>query len=207
METQEHWKIDVERSTLGFGLHHKLLGEIAGQFRCWGGQVLIDEANPRRGAARIWVELSSIDTGSPNRDDAILRTELFDQRWEPALDFDGERLEIDGSDRLTLVGWLGLRAYRKEISVVVDTYAMKIDPAGTPRFVCTARASIDRKALGLHKKWGVGHWLSDQLLGETITIVARVEATLESPVAASPPVTLAALRSWVGPGAPHSAFA
>ena len=64
MATQQVWKIDVERSALQFSLRHKLLGEIAGQFRCWGGQVRIDPENPRKADVRIWVELSSIDTGS-----------------------------------------------------------------------------------------------------------------------------------------------
>lgn len=198
MDTQERWKIDVDRSTLRFSLSHKLLGEISGQFRCWGGQVLIDRVQHQRTAVRIWVDLSSIDTGSCKRDEEILRTELFDQRCEPAMEFDGERLDVDASDRLTLVGWLGIRALRKEISVVVDGYEMKVDASGTPRFVCTARASIARRAFGLRKNWNIGHWLSDQLLGETIDIVARVEATLENGATASPPVTLTALRSWAG---------
>ena len=201
MEIQEQWKIDVERSTLRFGLRHKLLGEIGGQLRCWGGRVMIDEANPRKAAVRIWADISSIDTGSRNQDDAILHTELFDQRSEPALEFDGERLEVDDANRLTLTGWLCLHTFRKKIPVVVDAYTLEIDASGRPRFVCSARASIDRKALGLHKQRGVGHWLSDQLLAETIDIVAHVEATLEDGVDASPPMTLTALRSWIGPRA------
>ena len=68
---------------------------LIGKFHCWGGQLRIDSADPRKTEVRIWVELPSIDTGSPARDNEILRTELLDQREEPALEFEGERLEID----------------------------------------------------------------------------------------------------------------
>jgi polyisoprenoid-binding protein YceI len=207
MDSQEHWKIDVDCSTLQFSVRHKLLGEIRGQFRCWGGQLRLDGANPQKAAVRIWVELSSIDTGSRSRDDEILRTDLFDQRWEPALEFDGERLEIDASDHLALVGWLGLHSVRKKIRVAVDAYALEVGALKSPRFACSARASIDRRALGLGRTPGVGHWLSDQLLGDTIDIMARVEAALENPVAASRPATLAALRSWACPHAPLASLA
>ena len=204
MAIQELWKIDVEQSALQFSLRHKLLGEIAGQFRCWGGQVRIDMENPRRANLRIWVELSSIDTGSPSRDDAILRTEVFDQRDEPALEFDGERLEMDASDRLTVVGWLGLHAFRKEISVALEDCSLSDGASESPRFVCTARASVDRGALGLRKKRGIDHWLSDKLLADTIGITAHIEAILQSSVASSSPLTLGALRSWAGSRAPHA---
>lgn len=176
MATQELWTIDVDRSALRFSLRHKLLGEIGGQFRCWGGQLRIDSANPRAAEVRIWVELSSIDTGSAGLDEQILRTELFDQRQEPALEFDGERLEIDASDHFTLVGWLGLHAFRKEISVAVEDCALEISTSASPRFVCTARASVERKALGLRRKRGLDHWLSEQLLGDTIDVAAHIEA-------------------------------
>ncbi len=207
MDREEVWKIDVDHSTLQFSVHHKLLGEISGQFRCWGGHVRLDGANPQKAAVRIWVEVSSIDTGSRSRDDEILRADLFDQRWEPALEFDGEGLEIDASDHLALVGWLGLNSYRKRICVAVDAYALEVRGSKAPRFVCSARARIDRRALGLRRTLSVGHWLHDQLLGDTIEIGAHVEATLENPVAASRPATLAALRSCARPRTPLASVA
>jgi polyisoprenoid-binding protein YceI len=176
MQVNELWRIDPERSTLRFSLRHALLGEIGGQFGCWGGQVRLDGATSPAAATRVWVELSSIDTGSLKRDDEILRTELFENAWEPALEFDGQRLEIDASGHVKLIGWLGLRSRRTEVSINLDGYAVDVDASGIPRFTCAATASISRRALGLHKKRDVGHWLSDQFLAENIDIVAHVEA-------------------------------
>jgi polyisoprenoid-binding protein YceI len=179
MDRLESWKIDAERSTLRFRVPHTLLGEIEGQFTCWGGRVRVDPADLGRSRVRIWVELSSISTGSHRRDEEILTTELFDQRWEPALDFDAESVEIDPAERITLPGWLNLRAFRKRLVVTIESPTMELDPSGAPRFVCTARASIDRQALGLQRPKNVGAWLNDQLVGESIEILAHAEAVRE----------------------------
>jgi polyisoprenoid-binding protein YceI len=183
METRERWKIDVDRSTLTFSIRHAALGQINGEFRCWGGDVRIDPARPGNAVVRIWVELSSLDTGSRRRDRAILRTKLFDQPWEPALEFDGERLEFPAPDRMTVIGWLGLRCLRKRIAVDLTPRPLEIDRSGSRRFVCTATASVDRRALGLKKPPGVHKWLSDHLVGDTIEVLAHVEATEELPLA------------------------
>jgi polyisoprenoid-binding protein YceI len=183
METHEFWKIDAERSTLTFSIRHAALGHIKGAFSCWGGEVRIDPDKPQGAVVRIWVELSSLETGSRRRDKAIFHTELFDQRWEPALEFDGDSLEVHANDRMTVAGWLGLHSLRERIVVQLEPCLLNIDQSGSRRFVCTATASVDRRGLGLRKPRGVHSWLSDRLLGETIEVTAHVEATSDLPLA------------------------
>jgi len=200
MSNCESWKIDFERSTLRFRIPHARLGEITGQFDCWGGKVLVDLTSIHRLAVRIWVELSSINTGSRRRDRAILATELFDQQWEPGLEFDGDRWEIDASDRIQLVGSVGLRGFRKTVSVTVETPTLEVDSAGVPRFVCAARTSIDRRALGLRKPHVAVGWLSDLLLGDRIEMRAHLEAMPESAsVVPWVPAALGGLRRAMTP--------
>jgi polyisoprenoid-binding protein YceI len=194
MDARERWKIDADRSSLAFHLPHTLLGEISGRFDCWGGRLLLDPVNLEQSAVRIWVEFSSIDTGSRRRDEELLRTELFDRLWEPALEFDGDRLELRPSGA-TLAGWVTLRAVRTRASIEIHSPLVSVDPSGRPRFVCAARGSFDRKALGLRPSGPAEDWLSDRLLGSTIDIVAHIEASREdSPLV---PLTLDALQSRV----------
>jgi polyisoprenoid-binding protein YceI len=197
MDARESWRIDPDRSNLTFRLTHARLGEILGRFGCWGGRVVVDPARPDRPRVWIWVELSSIETGSRERDDEILKTELFEHPWEPALEFDGDRLEVGPAGGLRLLGWLSLRAARTAASIELDAPLLDVDPAGRPRFVCSAHASIGRKALGLHRRGKVEDWLSDRLLGDEIELVAHLEAARDGG-----PSGLAlpdALRSRVAP--------
>lgn len=184
MKTQALWKIDPGRSTLRFSVRHGLIREIAGEFRCWGGDVRADESDPRSGSVHVWVELSSLDTGDRALDAAILRTQLFDNRFEPALAFHGEGFERTGGDRLRLTGWLDLHAIRKPITFEIEPRPLAVEPGAAPRFFCNATGSIARRELGLRGKTGAPYWLSDHLIGSEIHISAHIEAVREEPASA-----------------------
>jgi polyisoprenoid-binding protein YceI len=129
-----------------------------------------------RTAVHVWVDLSSLDTGSRKRNDAILDTELFDIHWEPALVFDGEVARVDDRS-LVLTGWLGLHALRERLSVWVELERPAVVGEEATELVATAHASIDRRVLGLRRRRGAGGWLSERLVGRTIEMDARIVAT------------------------------
>ena len=186
----ERWRIDSERSTLRFHIHHAVLRELDGQFQCWGGMVLFDP-DPGRCSVRIWVDLSSIDTGSTSRDNSILATEVFDGIAEPALVFDSQRVEALDADRGLVVGWLALNSFRKQIAVKVERDPTHAFPPGTMRLGFIARASIERAALGLHRPRSARDWLSEQLVGDTIDIASSIELARDLTIADRPPGSMA----------------
>jgi polyisoprenoid-binding protein YceI len=189
MDTRELWRIDPESSTLRFSLRHKVLGRLAGQFDCWGGRILFDRADPKRSVVRIWVDLSSIDTGSEARDEQILNTPLFDVRSEPALVFDSELVDIDDAWHAAVAGSLTLQCIRKRIVVEIEASIPGGAGGGAHSFVVTGHASISRAAFGLRQVRGLGELLSDALLGDQIEIVAKIEAARDHAAAVSLPIT------------------
>jgi polyisoprenoid-binding protein YceI len=180
IDARERWRINPERSTLRFSIGHADLREIRGQFHCWGGMVLIDPADSKRSSLRVWVDLSSIDTGSAARDHFILATELFDMHWEPALVFDSVRVEITGVGRGVVLGRLALHSFGKEIAVAIKAKPPRRDDKGVWHLVYTARTSIDRGALGLRRNRYIKDWLGESVVGETIEIAAHVEAARDN---------------------------
>jgi polyisoprenoid-binding protein YceI len=178
------WKIDADRSSLTFRLRHGLLGEIRGRFRCWGGYVWLATDDPSSVAVHVWAELSSLDTGSRARNDAIFASELFDVCWEPAIVFDSERFEPGSGGPALAFGWLSLHSFRKRIAVSIEEAGLaEVGPSNGRRFVGSASAAIDRHAFGLRRQRRPRDWLSEKLVGQTIEVTAHVEAT---PTALSP---------------------
>lgn len=181
LDPRERWRVDSERSALTFRVGHAVLPDIEGKFDCWGGAMLLDTTEPTRSSVRIWVDLSSLDTGSAERDQYILSTEPFDVRWEPAVVFDSERLEISDLSHGRVVGGLTIQACRQEISVTVEARdpPPQPDASGTAarrRYV--ARGALTRSAFGLRRTpRHVGDWLADKLLYDTIEFTAYIEAT------------------------------
>jgi polyisoprenoid-binding protein YceI len=170
---RECWSIDTEESSLIFSVRHALLGEIRGEFCCWGGRVLLDSCAPSQPSVHVWVDLSSLDTGSRRRNDAILETELFDIQWQPGLVFDGDRIEQTLDGRTTLTGWLDLHCLRQQISI--DVTRVPSDEKAA-ELIATARASIDRRAFGLRREATARDWLSERLVDRTIEMTALIVA-------------------------------
>lgn len=183
IDARERWRINPERSTLRFSIGHADLRGIRGQFHCWGGMFLLDPTDSKRSTVRVWVDLSSIDTGSAARNDFILATELFDTHWEPALVFDSERVEIAGVGRGVVVGRLALHSFGKEIAVTIKAKSPLRDAKGVWHLVYNARTSIDRGALGLRRNRYIKDWLSEAVVGENIEIAAHVEAARDNNLA------------------------
>jgi polyisoprenoid-binding protein YceI len=179
---RECWSIDIEKSSLSFSLRHALLGKIRGEFRCWGGRVLLDPRAPLQPSVHVWVDLSSLDTGSRRRNDAILETELFDIQWQPGLVFDADRIEQTNDDRAILTGWLGLHCLRKQISVDVTLSRPPGEKAA--ELIATARAAIDRRAFGLRREATARDWLSERFVDRTIEMTAHIVATPAAPAVA-----------------------
>ena len=174
-DRRECWSVDPERSALAFSLRHSLLGHIRGQFSCWGGRVQLDLVDPLKTSLHIWADMSSLDTGSQERNEAIFATELFDALGEPALTFDGDVVEMRGDGHALVRGWLGLRSFGEEVTVALDLSPFVVGESG-PRLVAVAQASIDRRALGLRRARDVRDWLSEWLVSPTIEMTAQVEA-------------------------------
>jgi polyisoprenoid-binding protein YceI len=178
---RECWKIDTDRSSLTFKLRHALRGQIRGRFRCWGGHIWLAPDDAARAEVHVWAELSSLDTGSRARDDAILSTELFDIQWEPAIVFDSERVEPAEGGAAVVLGWLSLHSIRKPIAVTIEATPLASGGSDGPRFSGNARATLDRHAFGLRRERRPRDWLSERLVDETIEVTAHIEAVRARP--------------------------
>jgi polyisoprenoid-binding protein YceI len=199
VETRERWRIDDTRSTLSFRVRHMALPDIEGHFGCWGGVMLLDRSDPVRSTVRLWVDLSSIETGSPRRDAAIFATELFDLHWEPAVVFDSTRVDVHDDRHATLIGQLAVHTFRHEVRVAIEGHAPRREDAGARRLAYSAHASVDRATFGLRRRRHIVDWLAERFLAEAIEIAAEVELTRDFGSALEPVLGLPSVLPSVLP--------
>ena len=198
MEPQERWRIDPDRSTLSFSIHHAVLLKVVGQFQCWGGEVSIGPGS-EHGSIHIWVDLTSIDTGSTERDQYILSTELFDVRAEPGLVFDADRIEVTDPSHGRIVGWLAIHCSRRRITISIERVAAPQVVGGVEHLIFRASASVSRRALGLRRRDHIRDWLGEQVLDDKIEMMATIELVRDGVApsvapAPEPPTTLVGPR-------------
>jgi polyisoprenoid-binding protein YceI len=158
----ERWVIDPAGSHLRFLLRHLVEGEVPVRFSRWGGTCFLDRSNPELSSVRVWVDVTSIDTGTPERDDHLRSEEFFDVARFPRAEFRSSAVEL-GEDHVVLRGTLELRGVRHDADLEIGPRTGPLDGFEN---VYRVHGTIDRQSFGLH--WnldpeGGGGILSDEV--------------------------------------------
>jgi hypothetical protein len=130
---------------------------------------------------RLWVDLSSFDTGSMKQDERILATELFDVQMEPALVFDSELIQMTDPAHGVVMGRLAVHCVEREAVASIEARAPRRDENGVWHIVYDAQTSVTFGALGRRQTRGRGSWLTNLLWGEAVQLSAHIEAARETP--------------------------
>jgi len=171
--TAQQWEIDPTRSSLTFKLRHIVVQQIRGRFERWGGDLFIDRQQPWLSNARVWVDLSSITTGDPERDAHVRSSEFLDIARFPRAEFKSTNVDIpDG--QVVIEGVLALHGIVHDVEIRAAIGETTTDPDGRPRTTFTARAVIDRQSFGLH--WNQDLDVGGVVVEDEVEVEARVEA-------------------------------
>jgi polyisoprenoid-binding protein YceI len=103
----ERWLIDGTRSSLRFSLRHLVIRQIRGQFRRWGGVLFLDRVEPWLSSVSVWIDLGSVETDEPERDDHVRSEEFLDVARFPRAEFKSDTVEIR-EERVVIHGRLDL---------------------------------------------------------------------------------------------------
>jgi len=169
----ECWEVVLANSTLTFSLRHIVISEIAGSFHNWGALLLVDAEDPSRSRLTGWVDLSSIDTGSPERDAQIRSPEFFNVRHFPVARFAGQMIALVDNQHFVARGPLELHGVVQPIELMV-TVGPRSGDGDVARATYEVRGTIDRQAFGLH--WNQDLDVGGVVVGDRIDIRAHVEA-------------------------------
>jgi len=167
------WNIDQTHSTIGFSIRHMVFSKVRGRFLKYTGAIQLDDD-----LAKSWVEVtidaSTIDTGTPQRDNHLRSPDFFDVEKFPELRFRSTRVEDLGAGRLRVIGDLTIRETTREIALDADAAGRGMDPWGNERIGFVAKTSIDRKDFGL--QWNQLLEAGGVLVGDRVDLELDVQA-------------------------------
>jgi polyisoprenoid-binding protein YceI len=170
----DEWQIDLERSTLRFSLRHIVVQEIRGQFRRWGGTITLDGDVLARSSVRLWVDLASVDTDDPARDDQIRSPEFFAVGDFPQATFSGTGVRLTEHANPIVKGRLDLHGFIEDVEVEVTRHDRWSGDKGLERASYEAKARLDRRKFGL--RWNQDLDVGGVVVGDEIEIVVQLEA-------------------------------
>jgi polyisoprenoid-binding protein YceI len=165
------WNVDTAHSTVGFVARHLMIAKVRGQFRDFSGVVEI-APDPLDSKVEARVDLASVDTGDPQRDEHLRSADFFRVDAHPQMTFRSTGVKRDGDDYV-LYGDLTVNGISRQVEFDLEFDGVSPDPWGGTRAGFTAAADVNRKDWGM--EWNAALETGGVLVGDKVKIQLDVE--------------------------------
>jgi polyisoprenoid-binding protein YceI len=169
------WSIDPVHSDVGFTARHMMVSKVRGKFRTFSGELVTGD-NPLDSSVTAEIDLSSIDTGSEQRDAHIRSADFFEVETYPTMTYRSTGVRQDG-DVYILDGLLTLKGVTREVPLALELNGFGPDAYGGTRAGFTAIGEINRRDFGVN--FTAVMETGGAVVSDKITIQLEIEAVLQ----------------------------
>lgn len=170
-ETSDGWVIDASASDISFEV--KQYGEtFNGHFKNFTGTIIFDPQDLDHGKANVEIDISSISTGSDDRDSQARSAEWFDTGKFPKAMFSSEKFTETAPGHYVASGRLTIRAVTLPIELPF-TLTMASEDHGKQTAIMEATVPLKRLDFGV----GQGQWAATDAIADEIILNIKVRAT------------------------------
>ena len=168
------WDIDPLHTEIGFSVRHLMVSKVRGRFLRFEGS-FVTAPDPLDSSATATVDMTSIDTNNPTRDDDLRSSNFFEVDQYPQMTYQSTGVRMDGED-FVLDGDLTAHGVTRQVPLRVEVNGFGADPYGNQRSGYTATATINRSDFGL--TFNVPLDGGGVMIGDRIDITIEVEGIL-----------------------------
>jgi polyisoprenoid-binding protein YceI len=135
------WKVDPVHSSVEFQVKHLGIATVKGQFNDFEGTLKI---GPDGASAYGSVNVDSVDTREPQRDEHLRSADFFEVERYPKIDFRSTAIRPTGDDEFEIDGDLEIHGVKRGITLKATLEGTETDPQGNERVGLSATGQIDR---------------------------------------------------------------
>lgn len=167
-------RFDAGHTHIMFGATHLGLSTTYGEFEAFEGRVVLDTDRPENVVVEVTVDVTSLDSGLPARDENLLGGSWFDAAAHPQMTFTATGFEQTGDTTGILTGDLALRGVTGPVRLDVTFNGTARDPFSSRniRWGFSARGTLSRSAFGMD--------FGTDFVGDEVTLMIETEL-LETP--------------------------
>jgi len=170
------WAIDPVHSEVGFSVRHMMVSKVRGKFSGFSGDIVTGDS-PLDSSVTATIDLSSIDTGNPDRDNHIRSADFFDVDTHKTMTFRSTAVRVD--DRgYVLDGELTLKGITRPVSLRLELGGFGQDPYGRLRTGFTATGELNRSDFGVD--FNAVLETGGVVVADKVAIHLEIEAVLEA---------------------------
>jgi polyisoprenoid-binding protein YceI len=168
------WQIDPMHTAAQFSVKHLAISTVRGGFSNVKGTVILDDADVSKSNVDVTIDVSTVDTRTPDRDKDLKSDKFFDVAKYPTMTFKSTKVEQAGAGKLKVTGDLTIRGTTKSVVLDVDGPTAPVkDPWGNQRAAVTATTKINRQDFGV--KWNATMDNGGVVVGDEVTITIDAE--------------------------------
>lgn len=168
------YTLDASHSRLGFSARHAMVTTVRGAFKDFSGEAVIDAANPANSSVTVTAQMSSVDTGSPDRDGHLVSADFFDVENHPTMTFTSTKVEKVDADTWAVTGDLTIKGVTQQVTIAFDETGSAQDPFGNTRVGFEGSTAINRKDWGL--EWNAALETGGVLVSDKIKLDIDISA-------------------------------
>jgi polyisoprenoid-binding protein YceI len=163
------WTVDPVHSEVSFIVRHMMVSKVRGRFDAFTGAVTTAD-DPLQSSVTASVDLNTVNTGEPNRDNHIRSADFFEVEKHPTMTFQSTAVRPDG-DNFLLDGDLTIRGTTRPVTFQLEVNGFGPDAYGGTRAGFSATTEINRH------DWGVSY--NGPIPGGGVAVSEKVTIALE----------------------------
>ena len=167
------WTIDPSHSEIQFKVKHLMVTTVTGSFKKFEGTVESNSDDFSDAKISFTADISSIDTGAPDRDKHLRSADFFELDKYPQLKFTSTSFKKIDEHNYDLAGDLNIRGVTKPIKLKVEYAGKAKDPWGNTKAGFALEGKINRKEWGL--AWNAPLETGGVLVSEEVRLLAEIQ--------------------------------
>jgi polyisoprenoid-binding protein YceI len=165
------YEIDSAHTAAEFSVRHMMISDVKGTFSKVSGAVEYDEKNPQDSKVDATIDVASIDTREPHRDEHLKTApDFLDAAKYPTMTFKSKKVIAASKGHLQVIGDLNLHGVTKEVTLDVDGPTAEISGG---RRGASATTKINRKDFGV--TWNKALDNGGVTVGDEVNITIDIE--------------------------------
>jgi polyisoprenoid-binding protein YceI len=178
--TTSEWRIDPQHSSAQFSVRHMAISTVRGAFSKVNGTILLDDKDLSKSTVNVTIDVSTVDTREPDRDNDLRSDKFFDVAHFPTMTFKSKKVEQLATGKLKVTGDLTIRGTTKEVVLDVEGPTAPVkDPWGNVRAAATATSKVNRQDFGV--KWNATLDNGGVVVGDEVNITIDAEMIKQAP--------------------------
>lgn len=143
------YDLDKAHTQVGFSVKHLMVSTAKGEFRDFTGSFDFDESKSAIKDIDVTIQVASVDTREPKRDEHLKSPDFFDAAKFPTMTFKSEGTTVKEGKASKIKGTLTIKGVSKPVTLDLTYNGRQTDPWGVTHSGFNLTGKINRKDFGV----------------------------------------------------------